>query len=161
MTKTPDLPIPEVEFLNYLPPEDAIYRAARLYSVGWSYAAIAHAFDPPIHKNTLIYRLSGPLPSPSLATAATPLPLPPQPASKVRSISPKIPPEQIPHIRALAAQARRYRAKMGYSSPAAEANRELTEIAHSLYTRGVPIIEIAKAAGVTYRAMHRRIYKKC
>ena len=61
------------------------------------------------------------------------------------------------HIQELSVLSRRYRAKTSPDSPLALANRELTEIALSLYHRGVPAAEIAKAAGVTYRAMARRI----
>lgn len=60
-------------------------------------------------------------------------------------------------IKELSVLSRRYRAKTAPDSPLALANRELTEIALTLYHRGVPAAEIAKVAGVTYRAMARRI----
>jgi hypothetical protein len=49
---------------------------------------------------------------------------------------------------------------MASTHAAAQANAELTDLAHSLYKQNIPIQEIADAAGVTYRAMYRRIYRR-
>jgi transposase-like protein len=75
----------------------------------------------------------------------------------MRSISPEVPLDMVAHIGQLAELSKRYRSKTPSSSPLAQANRELTEIALDLYHRGVPAASIAQAAGVTYRAMARRI----
>ena len=50
-----------------------------------------------------------------------------------------------------------YRAKTPANSPTALANAELTRLAVSLRRQGVPTADIASAAGVSYRAMARRI----
>jgi hypothetical protein len=60
-------------------------------------------------------------------------------------------------IQSLAPLARTYRAKMTQTSAAAVANRRLTDICSKLHESGVSIKELAAAAGVTYRAMYKRI----
>lgn len=60
-------------------------------------------------------------------------------------------------IRELAPVARRYRARANPSGVFARANDDLTAIAVDLYNRGASIRELAVAAGVTYRAMARRV----
>jgi hypothetical protein len=40
------------------------------------------------------------------------------------------------------------------------ANKRLTELSKALHKEHVPIQEIADAAGVTYRAMYRRIHQR-
>jgi hypothetical protein len=62
-----------------------------------------------------------------------------------------------PQLQHLSSLAKRYRAKSDPNSEFAIANRELTDLARSLYNRGVPAADIAEAAGVTYRAMARRL----
>jgi hypothetical protein len=64
-----------------------------------------------------------------------------------------------PRLRELSAQAKRYRAKTAPDSPLALANDELTAIARTLRSMGVPTAAIAEAAGVSYRAMARRLSK--
>jgi hypothetical protein len=75
----------------------------------------------------------------------------------MRSISPSVPPELKPQLKQLADLSKRYRAKTPTDSPLAVANRELTTLAKQLKDRGVPAADIAEAAGVTYRAMARRL----
>jgi hypothetical protein len=60
-------------------------------------------------------------------------------------------------IKSLAPLARGFRAKMASTSAAAVANARLTSLCTKLYENGVGIKEIAEAAGVTYRAMYKRI----
>jgi hypothetical protein len=55
--------------------------------------------------------------------------------------------------------AKRYRAKTSPDSPFSQANSELTAVANTLRSMGVPTADIAKAAGVSYRAMARRLSK--
>ena len=76
---------------------------------------------------------------------------------RTRSISPRVPPDLRPRLRELGTLARRYRAKTPANSPLALANRELTDLALKLRSRGVSTADIADAAGVSYRAMARRI----
>jgi hypothetical protein len=63
-------------------------------------------------------------------------------------------------LASLSPVAQRYRAKLPASHPATIANEELTALAISLHSMHVPIQEIANAAGVTYRAMYRRIHRR-
>lgn len=60
-------------------------------------------------------------------------------------------------IAKIAPIARRYRAKANPNGIYKEANDELTNIAKEQYARGVSIRELSLAAGVTYRAMARRL----
>jgi hypothetical protein len=60
-------------------------------------------------------------------------------------------------LKQLADLSKRNRAKTPSNSPLAKANKELTAIAKELRDRGVPAADIAEAAGVTYRAMARRL----
>jgi len=72
-------------------------------------------------------------------------------------MSPKVPPDVRPRLRELSEMSRKYRARTPQGSPTAIANRELTKLAVELRESGVPTADIAQAAGVTYRAMSRRI----
>jgi len=76
---------------------------------------------------------------------------------KRRPISPGVPPELLETLAQLSVLARRYRSKTRPDSPYARANQELTEIVRDLYSRGVPLREVAKAMGVSYRAVVRRV----
>jgi lambda repressor-like predicted transcriptional regulator len=60
-------------------------------------------------------------------------------------------------IAQLAPLARRYRARTSPNNTYARANRELTELCVSLYRTGASVRELSIAAGVTYRAMARRL----
>jgi hypothetical protein len=48
---------------------------------------------------------------------------------------------------------------MDQNSPQSKANIQLTLLAKQLRSQGVPTAEIANAAGVTYRAMAKRLAK--
>jgi hypothetical protein len=60
-------------------------------------------------------------------------------------------------ISQLAPLARRYRARANPYGVYAVANEELTVICKDLFENGTTVRELAEAAGVTYRAMARRI----
>jgi hypothetical protein len=64
-----------------------------------------------------------------------------------------------PRLLELSTLARRYRARTVPDSPLAQANRDLTAMAIALRSMGVPTAAIAEAAGVSYRAMARRLSK--
>lgn len=157
------LPDDEVRFLSSLPLGLFHSRLRSLWDAGWSLKSIADSLNPPSPKSTVHFwvknahiaeqRRSIPAPPPKSLTVSAPI----ANAPRARSISPKVPEDMKQHIQELSVLSRRYRAKTSPDSPLALANRELTEIALSLYHRGVPAAEIAKAAGVTYRAMARRI----
>jgi hypothetical protein len=57
----------------------------------------------------------------------------------------------------LAPLARRYRARANPLGEYARANSELTRLCKHYYSKGVSLTELAQAAGVTYKAMERRV----
>jgi hypothetical protein len=88
----------------------------------------------------------------------------PTPAPKVKirrrvydPTQPKISPAQKKKIARLAPLARRHRARTGANNTYTRANRELTDVCKSLYYSGASVRELSLAAGVTYRAMARRL----
>lgn len=159
-------PIPpeEAEYLNSLDPDALIQRANELYQSGWTLAAIGEALNPPRSRSTvrswvLRYQIPEngkdrktppPTPSPTYATH-------PDGYQSRRPKSPGILPDELELIKELAPIARTYRARMANSSAAAVANDRLTGICIRLYNSGVSIRELANAAGVTYRAMVKRL----
>jgi hypothetical protein len=76
-----------------------------------------------------------------------------------KPLSPGISDENTQRLRYLAPLARNYRSGMGLSSLQGSANTELTELATNLHLEGVSIAELARASGVTFRAMARRLGK--
>jgi hypothetical protein len=76
---------------------------------------------------------------------------------KSRKDSPGIQPDTLEIIQELAPTARAYRARMARTSAAAVANDRLTALCILQHQNGVSIKELAQAAGVTYRAMYKRI----
>lgn len=158
------LPREEVEFLATLSPQAKNARLAALHEAGWSYSALSECLNTP--KTTVHFWVRNaqfdpsatlrPVPKPTLPIK-TSLPLPK--GTRTRSISPKVPPDLRPRLRELSQRSRRYRARTPENSPLAIANRQLTELAVHLRSQGVPTADIAEAAGVSYRAMARRIAK--
>lgn len=162
MKSTTSLPSEEIEFLQALPHHQRDSRLAILHEAGWSLSVLSRGLDKP--KTTVHFWVRNAQKDPVLARR--PVPKPPLPITqtlqagqslKIRTISPKVPPDLRPKIRELSIHSRRYRAKTPKDSPMAQANRELTRLAVSLHSQGVPTADIAEAAGVTYRAMARRI----
>lgn len=164
MKKPKRLPDDEVAFLSAL--DDDVLVSSRLlalWKAGWSLKIIADSLQPPRPKSTIHFwvkkaldlpqRRPVPTPPPKSLTLSAPL----KHSPKIRSVSPGVPEHLKPRLKELSALSRRYRAKSDPRSEYAVANQELTNISLSLYNRGVPAAEIAKAAGVTYRAMARRI----
>lgn len=157
-------PIPpsEATYLNSLDPDALIQRANELYQSGWTLQSIGEALVPPRPRSTIrSWVLRYQLPDASRSTPA-PLPTPnyathPDGYQSRRPKSPGILPDELELIQQLAPVARTYRAKMANSSAAAVANDRLTGICIRLYNSGVPIRELANAAGVTYRAMVKRV----
>ena len=98
-----------------------------------------------------------PIPSPPPRSLTTSVPT--KNAPRLRSVSPGVPPDMKPRLKELATLARRYRARTMPDSPLAQANRDLTAMAIALRSMGVPTAAIAEAAGVSYRAMARRLSK--
>ena len=71
--------------------------------------------------------------------------------------NPKVSTSQKRKLSTLAPLARRYRARTSPHGTYARANQELTELCKDLYLSGASVRELSLAAGVTYRAMARRL----
>jgi hypothetical protein len=156
---TPDLPKSEAIFLASLSKEQLWRRVKDLNDAGWTLQSIADAFDPPRRRSTVRSWVIKDTPECVFVTAT---PTPPQPKAKSRRKRPRSP--GIPHdeqlrIARLSPLARRFRARTNPSSTSFTANQELTNIAGLLYNKGVTVSELARASGVTYRAMKRRVDK--
>lgn len=160
------LPPQEVEYLNDLPKGAVIYRVKMLFDEGWSLDSIGQSFARKHPRSTIrswvlranenwdsdacLLFADAPIPTPKLKTAEGGY-------QKVRPESPGIRQDYLEEIHYLAPLARTYRARMSNTSAAAVANRRLTELCTKLYENNVPIKELAEAAGVTYRAMYKRV----
>lgn len=158
------LPTQEIEFLATLPVHLRNSRLAILHSAGWSLASLARSVQRP--KTTVYFWVNNSIEDPALLRVAVPQPrigitsaLSAHSGLRIRFISPKVPPDLRPRLRELSMQSRRYRARTPESSNIAKANRELTVLAVNLHAQGVSTADIADAAGVSYRAMARRIEK--
>lgn len=157
------MPEDEKLFLNSLPTEQRNKRLRALWEVGWSLSVLGASLTPIRGKTTIHFWIMNiesenqrrlvPGPPPKSLSSLTPLTI----SSKVRSISPAVPPDLKPKLKELSTLSKRYRARTPESSPFAIANRDLTELVKFLRGRGVPTAVIAEAAGVTYRAMAKRL----
>ena len=159
MAHTPNLPKSEAILLASLSKEQLWRRVKDLNDAGWTLQSIADAFDPPRRRSTIRSWVIKDTPECEFITAT---PTPPQPKAKSRRKRPRSP--GIPHdeqlrIARLSPLARRFRARTNPSSTSFTANQELTSIAGLLYNKGVTVSELARASGVTYRAMKRRVDK--
>lgn len=186
MSRARSLPPQERDFLSALIVKDEIYaRVQQLHEVGWSLAEIACAWDPPKQRSTVHSWLSRPsththtfpVPSPPSSSSSSssssipaaeksdlaPALAPAYSAAQIRRrrvfdpSAPVLSPAQKTKISRLAPLARRYRARTPYGGTYATANRELTHLCRDLYLRGASVRELSLAAGVTYRAMARRL----
>ncbi len=163
MKNKPKLPKEEIKFLLSLSQEAFTARLRCLWEAGWSLGIIAESFTPPKPKSTIHFWVKNaaqqeqikPIPETPAKSLTVLSPLSDTP--RLRSISLGVPPELKPRLKHLSSLSRRYRAKSAPNSELALANSELTELAKSLHNRGVSTAAIAEAAGVTYRAMARRI----
>lgn len=159
------LPADEVLFLESLPRAAFEARLRALWQSGWSLSALGNSLNPKRPKTTVHFwvrraedepQFRG-IPTPHKKSLATETPTKKPP--KLRPVSPGVPQDLKPKLYDLAAMARRYRARSPMSSPFAQANEELTTIALTLRSMGVPTAAIAEAAGVSYRAMAKRLSK--
>jgi hypothetical protein len=148
------LPEDEVRFLNSCGPliPDRLYQ---LHQAGWSLSTLGDALTPPRPKST-IYNWIKSVETSTPHTFEEPLPTPP-PKFVIRPLSPKVPPSLIPELQQLSLLAQRCRSKTPPSSPYKKANDRLTLLVTDLYLKGVPVNIIAKATGVSARAMFRRV----
>lgn len=139
---------------------DLYKRIHELYEAGWTLRAIGEAFTPPKPRSTIqSWAEKGrkitneppttPISAPKFRTPAVYVP--------VKPVSPGISPADRTAIQNLAPVAQRFRSGMHPDHPASQANQLLTEICVRLYESHVPISELARTAGVTHRAMAKRI----
>lgn len=160
MAKAPSIPQAERDLLASLEKEQLWRRVQELHEAGWSLQSIADAFSSPRRRSTIRSWVIKPLPETITAIGNVPKP----PIKKVRSKRKRVPSPGITHetqldIARLSPLARRYRARTAPSSASHTANSRLTELAGELYASGVTVSELARASGVTYRAMKRRVDK--
>ena len=157
------LPHDEVSLIHSLPEELLFTRLGELFEAGWTLSSIGNAFNPPRVRSTVrswILRSAG---SPDSSETGYPVPVPKlktQPRGAYvsrRPVSPGILPDTLTRIQELSPLARRYRSGMLRTTAIAQANDELTEICTELHAQNVTVKELATAAGVTYRAMARRL----
>jgi len=156
------LPDFEIDILNDLEGFELFARARLLYQAGWTLRSIGDALEPPRARSTVRYWINSPLP---IASAYYPYDLPtaPVPTLATPAGKPKKPrrplsPAERDTIARLAPVARKYRATMNAGHPSAKANREMTELCARLHHQErVTIGDLADAAGVSYRAMARRV----
>jgi hypothetical protein len=159
------LPQDEVTFIESLERPEMESRLRALWEAGWSLNSLGLSLVPERPKTTIHFWVKRaastqqfrPVPSPPPRSLTTSVPV--KSAPRLRTISPGVPQDMKSRIKNLAEMARRYRAKTPSDSPIAQANEELTTISRTLRSMGVPTQALADAAGVSYRAMARRISK--
>jgi hypothetical protein len=156
------LPLEEAAHLNSLPKDSLITRVYELYHQGWTLQAIGDALIPPRPRSTVRSWLLRFTPPTERDLVDAPIPAPaykthPDGYQKRRPVSPGILPDELELIQSIAPLARTYRAKMSTNSAACVANDQLTAICIRLNMSGVSVRELAQAAGVTYRAMSKRL----
>jgi hypothetical protein len=155
----------EVGFIQSLDRPEAESRLRALWEAGWSLSTLGESMEPPRPKTTIHFWVKRadnreqrrPIPSPPPRSLTTSVPT--KNAPRLRSVSPGVPPDMKPKLQELATLAKRYRSRTLPDSPLAQANRDLTAMAFALRSMGVPTAAIAEAAGVSYRAMARRLSK--
>jgi hypothetical protein len=151
------LPKAEATLLNDLFDDELYTRVNQLYAVGWTLQAIGNLFEPKRTRSTIRFWVNRQH-TPSFTEQELP-----RPRYKARGYvlrrpkSPGIDSVTLRYIEELAPVARRYRAKMSPSSAEAKANSALTDVCIQLIDEKVTVRELSEAAGVTYRAMARRL----
>ena len=157
------LPPQEVEFLNSLAADDLVVRVKALYVEGWSLQCIGEALSPKRPRTTIrswVLRASSQEKS-GIEVIDAPIPLPKPKVEggsyQKKRNSPGVPQGALEDIKHLAPLARTFRSRMASTSAPAVANQRLTELCKDLHSQNVSIRELAEAAGVTYRAMYKRV----
>lgn len=153
------LPPHEVQLLNSLKPHELKQRAHDLYQVGWTLASIGEALDPPRPRSTVRSWVDKVAKSNAKVMIDAPIVEPTRRESTQDRKSPGLDEATITRLQYLAPLAKKYRAKMSGTSEPAVANTRLTRLCKDMYLKGVTIRELAEAAGVTYRAMYKRVHK--
>lgn len=155
------LPDQEAEALRALNGTALYQYIANLYAAGWTLRSIGEVFEPPRSRSTIrswIQKL-GSSPTVTLTDVEAPTLKTPEAYVPRKPASPGISHSDARLIDDLAPVARKYRAGMHPNHRASTANQDLTELVTRLHATGVGVQELATAAGVTYRAMARRLGK--
>jgi hypothetical protein len=158
-----DLPIPqsEVAVLKHLTRPQLLTRVAQLFEAGWTLQSIGNALDPVRPRSTIkswvdqqhrLDPIPTPIPQPSYKT-------PKEGYVRITPVSPGVPADTAERLRFLASNAKNYRARMSSATLEYKCNQELTEVVLELRANNVSIADIARAAGVTHRAISKRASK--
>lgn len=142
-------------------------RLRALWEAGWSLSVLGNALNPKRPRATVHYWVrkavlvpqSVAVPSPEFQKPLTALLGTVVPSVKTRTVAPTVTPELSDKLRTLSLQARRYRSRTTQDNRFAVANREFTELIKELRSQGIPAVDIANAAGISYRAVARRAAK--
>lgn len=162
------LPQSEIDYLASIAHDRRALRARlrALWDQGWSLSILGAALSPKRPRATVHYWIKDLSPLSSSHQPPLPFPSVPRPLvmelastsnATIRTAAPSLTPEQVQRLRSLSAQARRYRARTAESNAFAVANRQFTDLVKALRSEGIPAVEIARAAGISYRAVARRI----
>ena len=165
------LPLPqgEIDYLAALSetnPKAFHSRLLALWEAGWSLSVLGNAVSPKRPRATIHYWVRkadktaqiAAIPQPQF-TQSLPAALLGVVPAKTRTIAPTVTPEMSEKLRTLSLQARRYRSRTTQDNRFAVANREFTDLVKELRSQGVPAVDIAQAAGISYRAVARRAAK--
>jgi hypothetical protein len=141
-------------------PEQLHVIALRLFEAGWTLRSIGDSFFPPKSRSTVQYWVKRG--SESVASYEFEFPLPRYLTEaggykRLTPVSPGIEPEVSSELRELANLARYYRSGMSSTSVQAVANRQLSSLIGELVSKNVKVAEIARACGVTHRAISKRL----
>jgi hypothetical protein len=165
------LPLPqsEIDYLAQLSASDKFAFQSRLkalWEAGWSLSILGNSVSPKRPRATIHYWVRQAASVPQLAAIPQPEFNQPLPtallgvvSATTRTIAPSVTPDVAAKLRALSLQARRYRSRTSESNQFAVANREFTALVKDLRSQGIPAVDIANAAGISYRAVARRAAK--
>jgi IS30 family transposase len=153
----------KLQFIEFISPSEELHVAAlRLYEAGWTLRAIADSFVPSKSRSTIQYWIKRGAESMSVYDFDVPIPeyLTDEGGYKrLTPVSPGISPEVEKDLARLSSVARYYRSGMASTSVQAIANSDLDALVKELVAQNVKVAEIARACGVTHRAISRRLDK--
>lgn len=136
-----------------------------LFEAGWTLRAIGQAFNPEVSRSTVRYWVKnldelqsshadfqGFMEPPTLKTVEGGY-------QRLNPPSTPIQDSDASRLKMLSSDARYYRSGMASTSVQALANSEMDQIVRRLYADGTKVADIARASGVTHRAIKKRIEK--
>jgi hypothetical protein len=132
----------------------------RLFEAGWTIRSISEAFSPPKSRSTVQYWIK--MGKESFSDVSVDVPTPSYRThedgyQRLTPVSPGIKSDVASELRELANLARYYRSGMSSTSVQAVANRQLNSLIVNLVSKNIKVAEIARACGVTHRAIARRL----